>query len=282
MAADEPGLYVRETVAVAGQPGGLISDTVVEARSPVMRYGGAVFNMTYAGAGARYAVTPAFTDMAVRVSLAPIDVFDVTFEGVRSLYFNNAFGMMTFNDLSDTTGAFRADRFKLGHAFGGSAWSFVATPTGKIKVGPVVGLSSWTLTWIKIKEPASNQGPTGTNDPWVWEPFRGMVVGWNDLLLEYTQALLIQLEPKGNLIRFGGVYRGRASKVSPDLTITAGALVQVDPKGGAGIPSTTLIVSPYLRDPDYADDGIPFVAGVLTWEGDVAFKKGSPIPEEME
>jgi len=259
-AAQDQPLFLQETVAVAAQPGGLLSDTVVEHRAPILRLGGLVFNDTYAGAGGRYSISPAFTDVAVRASFAPIDVFDITVQGVHTWYFNNAYGLQTFDALSNTTGRHRQDLFDNGAGFGGRAWSLIASPTGKMKVGPVVALSSWNLAWVRFVK------PPGATEPWVFEPFRGMLSGWNDLLVDYTQALLYQAEPGDGLVRFGAVLRGKWAVKSPDATLTAGGLMQVDPGGSATVPSVVAIVTPYLRDPDYAGQPIPFVALLAQWE----------------
>lgn len=59
LAADEPGLWLRQAVGFGGWPSGAVSDTRLQYRAPLHRSESIVFRDTYAGVGGRLAVTPA-------------------------------------------------------------------------------------------------------------------------------------------------------------------------------------------------------------------------------
>ena len=89
LAADSPSIYGRQALAVAGWPTGLLSNTIVEVRTPLHRSESVLFQTTSAGLGAQVLATPAFVSVGPRLSLAPIEVFDVNFKAAHGWYFGN-------------------------------------------------------------------------------------------------------------------------------------------------------------------------------------------------
>ena len=120
-AADDPGLWWSTTGVVALQPTGLLSDSAVEYRAPVMRYGGVAFNDTFLGAGARFTASPAFAEAAARVSFQPIDLLPLRIEAVHTQYWRSPFGLLAYNadQLSEgSDGPVRNPRYQDGQSFG--------------------------------------------------------------------------------------------------------------------------------------------------------------------
>ena len=262
---DDPGLWWRQNGAIAYKPTGLLSDTAVEYRAPVMRYGGAVFNDTFVGVGGRVTATPAFVEGAARVSFQLIDVLPVTVEAVHTQYWRSSFGLISFpkSDLSGgTDDEVRDPRYANGEGTGGHMWSVLVSPTLQMKVGPIVGFSSWGITWMRIV-PSSPQ-----SDPWIYEPYRGMVVGFQDTTYDHTSAVLYEAMDgeEQALLRLGALQRGRWSAVTPDRSLSVGGVVQWKPGTKASVPSFLAVVAPYLDDPDYIGP-VPFMALLATWEG---------------
>ena len=243
----------------------MLYDSVYEYRVPVMRYGGVMNNDTFLGAGGRLSVSPAFAEGAARLSFQPLDILPITVEAVHTQYWNSPFGLIGFSEgslIDRTDGPDRAPRYKLGEGFGGQMWSVVVSPTFQIKLGQIVGFTGWDFTWMKIV-PNKEQA-----DPWVFEPFRGMVVAYDDVLFEHTSALL--WEPMDGvdrpLLRMGLVLRGKWSSETPDVSLLGGpgAMFKVDTKPTT--PTMLVVAAPYFQDPDLVGP-IPWVAALATWEG---------------
>lgn len=266
-AADDPGLWWSQTGAVVVNPAGLLSDTVLEYRAPVMRYGGVAFNDTFLGAGGRFSVSPAFAEAAARVSFQPIDLLPLRLELVHSQYWRSPFGPLGFAEGSvsaGTDGPVRRPRYQEGQGFGMSMWSLIASPTLQMKVGPIVGFSAWNFVWLKV------QPYRDISDPFVFEPFRGMVVGREDLLYEHTSAVLYQAldgaDADEALLRVGALARGRWSSKTPDTMLQLGVVGQWKPGTEASVPTLLILAAPYVRDPDFAGP-VPFTGLLATWEG---------------
>ena len=259
--SDKPHLYVRELVAVAGQPGGAITEVLVEGRAPVMRYGDPISNMTFIGGGARLAVSPAHIDMAVRSTFQLIDILPITVELVHTRYFDGPFAPLGYEEYRSIKAKERDPLYAAGLGFGTGAVTAIVNPTLQIKLGQLVGFSSWTLSWVAIKQPA------GVDTPLIFEPARNMVIGWNDRLLEHTSAALWEpLDGVGQpLVRVGAALRGNGSSVSPDHTLMLGAIGMWKPGVKPGVPTFMVLVAPYLKDLDFMGP-IPYTAFVSTWE----------------
>ena len=142
-------------------------------------------------------------------------------------------------------------------------WSLMASPTVQMKAGPIVGFSAWNFAYVKM---VPNEDFA---DPWFFEPYRGMVLGREDVVYEHTSALLYQaLSGEGEpLLRIGALARGTWSSETPDRSLQLGVGAQFKPDTKPGTPTLLVVVAPYLVDPDFLGP-IPFFALVATWEGE--------------
>jgi hypothetical protein len=260
-ATDQPHLYVREMVAVAGRPGGAITDAVVEGRTPVLRFGDPISNMTFVGAGARLAVSPAHIDMALRSTIQLIDILPITVELVHTRYFDGPFAPIGYEEFRSTEAKERDLLYAAGFGFATGGFTAIVNPTFQIKLGQLVAISSWTVSWVVVKQ------PDGVATPMLFDPYRNLLIGWNDRLLEHTSAALWEpLDGQGQaLLRLGAALRGQGSKVTSDNTLTLGPLGMWKPGVKPGVPTFMLLVAAYLRDPDFTGP-VPYTAFVMTWE----------------
>ena len=263
-AADEPGRWWTLGAAAAYQPLGALVEGKLEHRAPVMRYGGVAFNNTFIGAGGRVTATPAFAEGAARFSFQPIDLLPITVEAVYTNYWDSPFGMVGFNRsefAAGTDGPDRKPMYQAGDGFAGHMLSVVVTPQLQMKVGPVVGFTAWTTSFVKILPQVAQE------DPWVFDPYRGMVVGYDDILIEHTSAILYEHGDgiDRNLLRVGPAARGKWSSVTPDRSLGVGAVAQFRPGRALEVPTFLVIVAPYLQDPDLIGP-VPFMAMTATWE----------------
>lgn len=267
-AADGPALAWRESVIVAGHPGGVLSDAVFEYRVPALRFGGAVFNDTFVGPGIRVSASPAHGEVGARLSAQPIDVLPLVVEAAYTQYWKSPFGLLDWpvSDLSGgTRGIVRKPRYPAKESFAGSMWTVAFLPTFQIRAGPVVAFSAWNLSWIDLV-PWEEQ-----DEPWFFEPYRGLIADIDhDLLVDHTSAVLWEAMDgeERALLRVGPVLRGKWSDRTTDGTLTAGAVGQWKPGTSVATPTLTGIVTWYLIDPDYR--GVwPFGALVVTWSGEI-------------
>lgn len=238
-------------VAVAGWPSGLLSDTVAEVRVPLYRSDSIVFRDTWAGAGAQVLATPAFVSVGPRVSLAPIDVFDVNLKLARAWYFDTQFGLMGFDGLGGTLEPTRAARAE--DAYGGGAWIATVEPTLKAKVGPVIAFYALTVDWLRIDPPAEGR--------FVYEPYRDLVLAPEEVVVEHQGAVLVE---KG-IVRAGLTLRDRSAVVSHDVSTNAGPLVVVDTGEAVAAPTIVGLALFYLRDTDRLG-GVPLLAAQVRWD----------------
>jgi hypothetical protein len=265
-AADEPVVWGRLFTAVALQPGGAIVDVASELRAPVMRYGGVAFNDTFVGGGARVALTPAHLDTALRATIQPIDLLPITVELVRSTYWESPWGLVPIDRITDIRLPGRQPLYEADRDFAGGAWILSVSPTFQVRAGPLVGFSNVTVSFLRIRP---EQGP----EPWVFEPFRGLALGYNDRVLEHTSALLWQpLDgEEAPLLRLGAALRGKNSHATGDTALTLGGIAQWRPGETPRAPTFLLLVTPYLRDPDFVGPA-PYVAFVVTFEREQSLK----------
>lgn len=262
---DAAHIHVTERVAAGGWPTGAITVTQVEARTPLRRTGGLVFNDTFAGFGARVAITPAFTEAGVQLTIAPVDVFDM---GVRVSYVNYygvGTGLLPFDGLTGTLETSRNPRKE--DARTGSALWAVLTPTLKAKVGPVIAVSGWEIAYTDM---SATRGDA--TSPYVYEPFRDLVLGWRDLSFEH-QALVLFEALNGDhkpLLRLGPSVRHRYAATSRDESVAVGATFMVDPAPDRrAAPDIGAQVLWYAKDNDRMSP-IPSMGVALTWTVDVA------------
>lgn len=240
-------------------PTGVAADLVAQGRVPVLRLGGIAFNDTFVGAGAHFTVTPVHLDTAARVDLQLVDLLPITVEAGRGTYWESPWGLVPVQTVADGASDAREPLYEADRDFAATTLWASVSPTVQAKAGPVVGFTNVTVTWLRIRPEV---GP----ERWVFEPYRGTVVAYDDRMIEHASAIL--WEPadgeERSLLRVGPVLRGRSSAVTPDLMLTAGALVQWRPGRSDYAPTFTTLVTPYLEDPDF-EGIVPFVAALVTF-----------------
>jgi len=267
VAQDEPHLWSRTYGAVTLQPSGLILDTKLEARVPILRLGGLVFNSTFIGGGARVAASPAHVELAARASVMPIDVLPITFEAVYTSYWESPFGVLPMDSVSGQRSVDRRPLYRADRDFAAYSLALSINPQLQVKVGKVAAFTNLMHTWLRIR-------PDNHPEPWIFDPLRGMVLAPDDRIFEHTTAVLYDpFSGDGTpLLRVGPALRGRSAAKTTDVTLVAGGLLQWRPGKKPTSPELTLLVAPYLRDPDYLGV-IPYIAGVVTVSRLVPFKK---------
>ena len=77
LAMDAPSWWLRQSVGGGLFPEGALLDTRGQYRVPLHRSASRVFKDTYAGAGLRVAFSPINAEVGPRLSISPIDVFDL-------------------------------------------------------------------------------------------------------------------------------------------------------------------------------------------------------------
>ena len=269
-AADAPVLWTRASAAATWHPIGALVDGAAEVRAPLLRFDGPVSQETFVGAGARVAVSPAYIDVAARVSVQPIDVLPITFEAVHTSYWESPWGLVPADTITDQRGRDRRPLYLADRDFAGSASALIVSPTLQVRLGAFAAFTNPVLTWIRIRP---EQGP----EPWVYEPFRGQVLGYRDRLIEHTTAVLWEAEDgsEGALFRIGPALRGRASAVTGDHFLQLGGVAQWRPGREPTAPTFLLLVAPYLVDPDFAGP-VPFVAGLVTFQRETPLSATPP------
>lgn len=260
--SDRTHLFLRQGVAVAGWPSGLLSDSRAEIRTPLHRSDSIVFQDTYAGVGARVAVTPAFVEAGPRISLAPIDVFDVDLSAGAVHYWTGQFGPLPTDHLGGTLEADRAPFAD--QTVSTTGLTLQAAPTLKAKVGPVIVFDAWTVRHFRLAEPEADA--SGATQDWIYEPFTDLIVGWTDTVIEHQPGLLVELIPDngGAWLRVGGTMRDRWSVETGDRSLSAGALVAVKPGRSEAVPTIAGLALAYAIDDDRRG-GVPFLGMQASW-----------------
>ena len=268
--ADPPGpsLHVSQLVAGAAFPLGLLFDTRLEARAPLHRSDSIVFQDTYAAVGGRAVVTPAFASVGPRLTLAPIDLFDVVVMANATMVWPSSAGLIPYESIGDSTRD--SDRELLfedpapgREVLPGGGFDVRVQPTLKLKVGPIIAFSSWDFSWIWLRQ------PDGIDTPYAYEPFRDRIVEWDDLVIEHQSAVVGEILPGegGPLLWVGATYHDIWAIGSRDRSIQIGPLVVFKPSYKRGWPRILLQVKPYVMDTDRVGGG-PRIALALAWNVD--------------
>jgi hypothetical protein len=264
--ADTTHLYIRQGVAGGGWPTGALSDTRFEVRTPLHRSDSIVFQDTSAGAGARVAVTPAFVEAGPRVSLAPIDIFDMDLSANVIRYWGGQYGPLPTDQLGGTLSADR--ELRVGENVSSTGLTLQATPTLKAKVGPVIAFDAWTIRHVRMQQPDGAEG-------WVYEPFTDMIVAWTDTIVEHQPGLLFEAIPDegGAWLRVGATLRDRMALATGDRSIAAGGLIAVKPGASEAVPTIAALALAYARDDDHVG-GAPFIGVQAAWTMRRALRPG--------
>lgn len=251
--------WYRGYTGVAFQPLGVIGDVAAEVRIPVMRFGGVAFNDTFLGIGMRTAITPVHAEFAARASFQPIDVLPITVEGFWANYWDSPWGPVPLDRVENQLLPERGYLYDEKRDFVAQSIGVNISPTFQIQYKKLAAFTGWTFTFLKT---TPVQGP----EPWYFEPYRGMVLAYEDRVIEHTSAVVWDLKngkDHTSLLRFGPVLRGKFAKNTTDHTLEAGGLVMWRPGKHDTDATFTLIVNEYLQDPDFGL-GIPHVLLVVS------------------
>ncbi len=254
-------LWVKQRVAFAVFPSGLISDTRIQLRTAGLRTDSIVFQNTHFGAGARVAVTPAFVDVGGHFTLAPIDVFDMdlrvgvvgTFKGAASII---PFAKITDGTLDPHRKA-RKDEWASGLAVYASA-----APTLKVKLGPMIIFDAWTLRAIHQRR------PEGETRPFRYDAFQDLVVAWDDVTIQQQVGVLGEIldgKKTAVTLRLGGLLKDTLAARSKDRSTSVGFFGTFKPGRKAGWPTIAAMVLGYLTDND-RKLGAPNVTVLAQWD----------------
>ena len=268
-----PWLFMRQQVAVAGFPAGLISDTRLQLRGPMHRDNSIVFQETYGGVGAKVAVTPAFVEVGPRLSLAPIDIFDVDFQASYIGYWPSSSGLLPYDTLDESTrDKDREVRWNDPEltAESGHALMVSAAPTLKLKIGPIIGFSGWTFAYYWF------QRAEGQDSPLLYEPYWDRLMQPNDMVIEHQAAIVSEFlnGKKKPLLWVGATYVDRRVINSKDKSMMLGGLVLFQPSYKEGWPKFLVQVTPYIKDTDRVGRA-PFMALALVWTKDLTLKQAA-------
>ncbi len=266
-----PWIFFREQVAVAGWPSGLITDTRVQLRGALHRDNSIVFQDTYAGVGARLAVTPAFVEVGPRLSFAPIDIFDVDVQASFIGYWPSSSGLLPYENIEESTRDLdRKARYQDPDttAEPGYAFRVEAAPTLKLKIGPIIGLSSWSFAYYWFHQ------TDGNDSPLVYEPFNDRLMERHDMVITHQAALISEFLDGQNkpLLWVGATYIDRITLRSKDRSIRVGGLAVFQPSYKRGWPRFVVQVTPYVKDPDRVG-GVPALALAIVWTRDMPLKQ---------
>ncbi|MDF1562747.1 MAG: hypothetical protein P1V51_06870 [Deltaproteobacteria bacterium] len=276
-----PWLWTSAGLGVSGFPSGLILDLKGQYRVPLWNSKSILFEETYAGAGMRLAITPAFIDVGPRLSFAPIAIFDVDVQAGYQLVWPSGSGLVPFPDL--TVSKLETDRNPrhrdgTAPARSGAFGYLSVAPTLKVKVGPIIAFDAWDLTWFRVR-PHSEE----TSDL-LYEAYRDMIITRNDFGYEHQAAVVYEIfDGKGGpLLWVGATYRDRKMFGSGDRSMNVGALAIYKPFDSPIWPKLVVQVLPYLK---YATEsrigGGPNTAFLLSWGHDFQLGWKSEVKETV-
>ncbi len=254
-----PWMWLREQLVVGGWPTLVQSETRLQGRMALKRSSSLLFRNTYAGAGGVLAVSPAYLRVGPRLSIQPLDVFELEVQGDWSLCFPMSSGLLPYDTLSGKLNAQREARED--EAPLGQMWSFTVSPTVRLKGGPVVVLANLQVTWVQVVDPDEDRST------YVYDVSRDLIIERKEMILQQQYALLGELLPGGDrvLLRAGAVLRHRVAVGSGDLSLVIGAMVMMKPRPLPAWPTFILQILPYVREADRVGT-FPQILGVAQWE----------------
>lgn len=270
-----PWLWYRGSLAVAYGPLGLLHTSRLQVRGALGRSKSVLFQTTYAGAGLGFAVSPAFIEVGPRLSLAPIEIFDVDLQGSYTFTWKGSSGLLPYSSVG---GTLEKDRELLGPSSKpGGKFTLMVSPTIKLKVGPVIGL--WNVEWAFIHHMDQ------TSSPLVYEALRDLVIARTDMIVTNIAAILVEAfdgtGPNGGpgpTLRVGAIMRDKQSYESRDISTALGGAVMFRPGPKRGWPDVLLVVMGYLRD-DVRAFSAPNIQLQLAWVLDKKFGKARIIDD---
>ncbi len=262
-ALDQPGVYYRQSIGFGGWPTGLMEETRLQYRAPLIRKDGSLMlNDTYAGAGVMVRATPAFTELGPRLSISPVDIFELELQASRLQYYSKTYALMGFDRAKNKLGSQRTERAEAGDGVTGGGWSFTASPTLKLRGGPIILVDTWSIRVSRIDQ--------ASPEPYTYDPWTDLVIAWNETTFEHEAATLftaIDSDDGGGTFWVGAWFRDRFTVVSPDRSITLGPVIITRPGRGRFVPTILGRSMFYLRDVDRVP-GIPNLQAALIWSFD--------------
>jgi hypothetical protein len=262
-APDEPHYWVKPSIGLAYNHLGLLGTVQAEARTPMARTDSIVLQNTHAGIGGRFRVSPAFIEIGPQFKLAPLDVFDVTFNAGLVGMWRNSAGLLVYNDFGSTLETTRNDKHDNGESIEGGFLFASAAPVFKIKLGPVIAFTKAEFSFFHLLDQDEYPG-----EYW-YEATRDILLRPNDIMVESTTGVLAEILDAGENttvnLRAGALLRHRESFISRDISTAVGGVVTVKPGRKQGWPTILLAVLGYVRDPDRAL-GAPNIQISVSWE----------------
>lgn len=262
-ALDQPGVYYRQQIGFGGWPTGLMEESRVQWRAPLARKDGSLMlNDTYAGAGVLVRASPAFVEVGPRLSVQPVDIFELELQFSRLQFFSKEYALMGFTEARGKLGSERTARAEDGDGVVGGGWSFTASPTIKLKVGPIIAFDSWTVSVFRIDQVAP--------EPYTYEPWNDLVMAWEDETFEHGAAVLytaVDSEDDGFTFWIGPWFRDRFTARGPDRSTTLGPAIITHPGRGRFVPTILGRSMFYLIDGDRVG-AVPNLQAALIWSFD--------------
>lgn len=259
LAADTPSWWLRQSVGGQLFPEGGVADTRGQYRVPLHRSKSRFFQTTYAGAGLRTLVTPVNVEVGPRLGIAPIEIFEFEVQGSYLGYFSwGGRGLLPYDEIGGKGSDERKARESEG--FSASGLQLSATPTLKLKFGPIVAFDSATFSVLHL------ENPLGLSSPYVYEPNRDLIVAWDDVVIENQAGLLYEILPGGDRppLRVGATARNRAALNSGDESLAVGGLVSFRPGTTPAIPTINVVALAYVVDADRVGTA-PNLQASATW-----------------
>lgn len=259
---DGTHLWAKQSIGASGWPTGALADSRVQLRAPLHRSDSVLFQQTFLGAGARLAVSPAFTEVGPQVTIAPIDVFSLDLQATVVRYYGgDGIGLLPFDA---PQGKLNSEREGMDSVQAG-AMRLSAAPTFKIKVGPIIAFDSWNLTYQRLA-PGQAQ-----DKALVFEPYNDLVVAWDDVVIAHQGAVIVEVVPDegGAFFWAGATARDRMSLQGKDRSTTTGLLLRGKPGKGKAVPALVGQALFYVNDADRVGH-VPNLALQASWE----FSKG--------
>ncbi len=224
---------------------GALLDVRGQVRTPLWRSESRMFQTTNAGAGLRVGVTPVHAEVGPRLSITPIEMFELEVQGSYLGYFSwGGRGLLPFDAPSGKLSEDRQARED--EQFSSSGLQLSATPTLKLKFGPVILFDSCTFSALHIEAPAE------VDSPYVYDPSRDLVVAFDEVVIENQAGVLGEVLPGGQkpLLRVGATMRDRMAMGSGDRSLVVGGLVSFKATAAPAVPTVNVLALAYVIDAD--------------------------------
>lgn len=237
-----PRRELREQIGASVNNLGLQNSLDVSWRWPLSSSSNPLLSDAHLTLGLSHALSPSYTRVGAWAEFSPLSVLDLRVGIEPAVYFGTFHSLLSFNSYSDN---FSNDaRDKLGGAFG-TAGRVYASPTLKMKAGPIVAAASADFEWWK----------SDAAGPLFYEPARDTLLKTKgDRLLNTSSVLLYQrgLGPDGTLSA-GLIHQLTYVQDAPANKIQRLGVLVVREFGAKrfGLPHPSLVgmLAQYLDDP---------------------------------